>query len=247
MLVVKGAAGRVLVVGGCEDYVGAVYLAGLAALRSGADSVLVMAPAKVSWAINALTPDLVTKKLPGNYLRLGHWESIQPGLKTADVILIGNGAGMKPETQKLLRKIMAERPGLKVVDADAIKALRHNQISNAIITPNKKELVILKKNNNIQTLLSQNNVLLIKGSPAQIISKSRTAVNKNIGSFLTKAGVGDVLAGLAAGFLAQNKNLWQSAINATYFAGLIGKILLKKKKGYFYLASEMIPEIKKIL
>jgi NAD(P)H-hydrate epimerase len=244
---VKGAAGRVLVVGGSEDYAGAVYLAGMAALRSGADSVLIMAPTKVSWAINALTPDLVTKKLSGEYLRLVHWKQIQPALKTADVVLIGNGAGIKPETQKLLRKIMAEWMGLKVVDADAIKALRHNQISNAIITPNKKEFAFLKKNNNIQTLLSQNNVLLTKGGPAQVVSKTRTVVNKNTGSFLTKAGVGDVLVGLAAGFLAQSENLWQSAINTTYFAGLIGEILLKKKKGHFYLASEMIPEIKKVL
>lgn len=244
---IKGSAGRVLVVGGSEDYVGAVYLTGLAALRSGADSVLVMAPAKVSWAINTLTPDLVTKKLSGQYLRLAHWKPIQSTLKNADVLLIGNGTGVKPETQKLLKKIMAVWPGLKVVDADAVKVLRHNQISNAIITPNKKELTILEKNNNIQTLLSKNNVLLIKDIPAKVIAKGKTAINKNINSLFTKAGVGDVLAGLAAGFLAQNRDLWRAAINATYFAGQIGEILIKKKRGCFYLASEMIPEIKKIL
>lgn len=243
----KGAAGRVLVVGGSEDYVGAVYLAGLAALRSGADSVLIMAPAKVSWAINALTPDLVTKKLPGEYLRLSHWKMIQPLLKTADVVLIGNGAGVKLETQKLMRKIMASWTGLKVIDADAIKALKENKVSNSIITPNKKELMILEKNNNLQTLLAKNNILLIKDAPSKIIAKNKKAINKNINPFFTKAGIGDVLAGMAAGFLAQSKNLWQSAINATYFAGKIGEILMKKKKGYFYLASEMIPLIKRLL
>ena len=48
---------RVLVVGGSEEYSGAVYLAGIAALRSGAESVIVMAPEKVAWALNALSPD----------------------------------------------------------------------------------------------------------------------------------------------------------------------------------------------
>ena len=244
---IKGSAGRVLVVGGSEDYAGAVYLAGMAALRSGADSVLVMAPAKVSWAINALTPNLVTKKLPGEYLRLSHWKIIQPALKTADVVLIGNGAGVKSETQKLMRKIMAAWPGLKVVDADAVKALKGNRICNALITPNRKELVFLEKENNIRVLLSQNNVLLVKDVPGRVISKTQTAVNKSINPLFTKAGIGDILAGLAAGFLAQSRNPWQSAVNATYFAGLIGEILIKKKRGYFYLASEMIPEIKKIL
>ena len=61
---------------------------------------------------------------------------------------------------------------------------------------------------------------------------------------MTKGGTGDVLAGLCAGFLAQSKNLLQSAVNAVYFNGLIGNILLKKKKGFTYLASDMVKEIK---
>jgi NAD(P)H-hydrate epimerase len=243
----KGEAGRVLVIGGSRDYVGAVYLAAMAALRSGADSVLVTAPSKVSWAINALTPDLVTRKLDGDYLRLSHWKVVKPYLKSADVVLVGNGAGQKPETQKLIRKIMAEWSGLKVVDADAIKALKGNKINNALITPNKKELLILKKNNNIRTLLDRNNLLLVKGVPAEVIAKNKIAVNKNINPCFTKAGIGDVLAGLAAGFLGQSRNLWQSGINATYFAAQIEEILMKKKRNYSYLASEMIPLINKTL
>ena len=64
---------------------------------------------------------------------------------------------------------------------------------------------------------------------------------------MSKAGTGDVLAGLTAGFLAQSKDLLQSAVNAAYFNGLIGDILLKKKKGFSYLASDMVEEIKKIV
>lgn len=243
----KGAAGRVLVIGGSENYTGAVYLAGMAALRSGADSVVVAAPEKVGWAINALTPDLVVKKMPGEYLRLAHWEIIEPVLKTADVVLLGSGAGLNPETRELLRKIMAEFSGLKVIDADAIKALEGNKVSNAIITPNKNESVILEKNNNISILLEQNNILMVKGAPAEVLAKNKKAVNKNVSPYFTKAGVGDILAGLAAGFLAQSRDLWQSAINATYFTGEIGEILIEKKKGYFYLSSEMIGEIEKTI
>ena len=64
---------------------------------------------------------------------------------------------------------------------------------------------------------------------------------------MTKAGTGDVLAGLCAGFLAQSRNLQQSAVNATYFCGLIENILLKKKRGFTYLASDMVKEIKRVL
>ena len=45
----KGDNGRVLVIGGSRDYVGAITFAGLAALRSGVDLVNVAAPEKVGW------------------------------------------------------------------------------------------------------------------------------------------------------------------------------------------------------
>ena len=63
----KGDNGRVLVIGGSKEYTGAAALAGLAALRSGADWVTVAAPEKVAWAVNCLSADLVTVKLKGDY------------------------------------------------------------------------------------------------------------------------------------------------------------------------------------
>lgn len=62
----KGQNGHVLVIGGSEDYIGAPALVGMAALavlRSGADLVTVAAPAKVAWAINCISPDIITKKI----------------------------------------------------------------------------------------------------------------------------------------------------------------------------------------
>ena len=63
---------------------------------------------------------------------------------------------------------------------------------------------------------------------------------------MTRGGTGDVLAGLCAGFLAQSKDILQSAKNAEYINGQIGDILLKRKKGFTYLASDMVEEIKRI-
>src|SRR3989344_5285882 len=61
----KGQNGTVLIVGGSEEYVGAVALAGIAALRSGADLVNIAAPEKTAWAISCLSPDLITTKIKG--------------------------------------------------------------------------------------------------------------------------------------------------------------------------------------
>src|SRR3989344_5602997 len=135
---------RVLVVGGSEEFVGAPYLAAIAALRAGAESVIVMAPEKVAWALNALSPDLMTRKLRGKYLSRAHESVIRRQIKTADILILGNGAGTRPGTAALMRSLMRS-PIAKVVDADALKVLQNNQVENAILTPNEREWKLLEK------------------------------------------------------------------------------------------------------
>ena len=265
----KGDNGLVLAVGGSEDYVGAVTLAGLAALRSGADLVKIIAPEKVAWVINSYSPDLITEKIAfGDFFSPSDFKIVASSMEKFDVLLIGNGIGLKNETKKFCRKTIRNIKKLKVIDADAIKSISMNDAENSIITPHSKELEyflinskieksIIKKINNesniikkskmvekiTQKFLNKNNVILLKGKIDSIISKDKIFYNKTGNAGMTKGGTGDVLAGLCAGFLAQSKELLQSAINAAYFNGLIGDILLKKKKGFTFLASDMVEEI----
>jgi NAD(P)H-hydrate epimerase len=250
----KGDNGRVLIIGGSKEYVGAVALAGLAALRSGCDWVTIAAPEKVAWAINTLSADLVTVKLKGDHTSLKHYKELLKLSNKYDVVLIGNGIGLRNDTKKLIKKLMNNnivKKKLKVIDADAIKALSINDLNNSIITPHKREFKILLKNSKIaeNSLKNKikNNIILLKGQIDVIITENQNFFNKTGNAGMSKAGTGDVLAGLAAGFLAQSKDLRQSAVNAAYFNGLAGDILLKKKKGFTYLASDMVDEIKRIL
>lgn len=55
-----------------------------------------------------------------------------------------------------------------------------------------------------------------------------------------------MLAGLCAGFLAQSHDLFESACAASSVSKEIGDILLKKKKGYSFIASDMMEEIEKV-
>ena len=73
--------------------------------------------------------------------------------------------------------------------------------------------------------------------------------NKTGNSGMTIGGTGDVLAGLCAGFLAQTKELFNSAYYAAYLNGAVGDYLLKQK-GIGFTASDMvelIPMMKKRL
>ncbi|HLC64758.1 MAG TPA: NAD(P)H-hydrate dehydratase [Candidatus Nanoarchaeia archaeon] len=246
----KGQNGRVLAIGGSGDYVGAIALAGLAALRSGVDIVVVAAPEKTAWAVNCLSPDLITKKFSGKYFTQKHAGDIIKLSKSFDVVLIGNGLGLRNETKEFVRKVVKSVKCPLVIDADAIKALRIQDICNAIITPHFGELEILLGNskigkNEIQKYVN-GNVILLKGPTDTIISKSKVVFNKTGNAGMTKGGTGDVLAGLCAGYLAQSHDLFQSACNAAYINGMIGDILLKKKKGFTYLASDMVGEIGRV-
>ncbi|MBI2107873.1 NAD(P)H-hydrate dehydratase, partial [Candidatus Woesearchaeota archaeon] len=267
-----GDNGKVLVVGGSKDYVGAVALAGLAALRSGADLVNIAAPEKVAWAVNCISPDLIATKVKGDYFRKENAKIIVDLKEKFDVLLIGNGIGLKNETKKFCKKAIRGIGKLKVIDADAIKSINSNDAENSIITPHLKELEQFLKNSNVGKTIINNiinqknivkksllikkalkkffdkdNIVLLKGKIDAIISSDGIYYNKTGNAGMTKGGTGDVLAGLCAGFLAQNGNLMQSAVNAAYFNGMIGDILLKKKKGFAYLASDMAGEIKNVL
>ncbi|MBW2980976.1 NAD(P)H-hydrate dehydratase [Candidatus Woesearchaeota archaeon] len=245
----KGDNGRVLIIGGSKDYVGAVALAGLAALRTGVDWVTVAVPEKVGWAINALTPDLVVKKYKGDDFCASRAKDVLKLAQGFDAVLIGNGIGMN--AKQFCKTFLSKINKPCVIDADAIKAINIQSINNCILTPHKKEFNIFLKNsklneNNYRTKL-KNNIILLKGPIDTIISKNKTAYNKTGNPGMTKAGTGDVLAGLCVGFVGQGIDLFSSACNAAYINGALGDLQLKKKKGFSYIASDLLEDVKKVL
>ncbi|MBI2664324.1 NAD(P)H-hydrate dehydratase [Candidatus Woesearchaeota archaeon] len=244
----KGDNGKVLVVGGSIDYVGAVYLAGMAAFRAGVDNVTIVAPEKVAWAINCLSPDFITVKVRGSYFTAAAADKILQLSKNFDVVLIGNGLGTRAATKKFAASVVKKIKKPKVIDADAIKAVKIQDVSNAILTPHKKEFEILLKNSgcsekNVKAEMG-NNVIIVKGMVDKIFSKNKTKLNRTGHAGMTVAGTGDVLAGITAGILAQEKDLWAAACIATYVNGKIGE-KLSKRFGYGYTASDMLDLIGK--
>jgi NAD(P)H-hydrate epimerase len=256
----KGDNGKVLIIGGSEEYVGAAALAGLSALRAGCDIVTIAAPKKVAWAINCLSPDLMTHKVDCGYFTKKNTNNIIKLAEQFDVVLIGNGIGLKSKefVKEIVKKI--EKP--LVIDADAIKSISIDDAKNSIITPHKKELEILLHNSghgkmiktsNRKELIKRlqriigTNILLIKGKTDIILSKDKCVFNHTGNEGMTKGGTGDVLAGLSAGFLAQSKDLMKSAEAAAFINGYIGDLLIKRKKGPVFLASDIVKEIKRVL
>lgn len=242
----KGDHGRILIVGGSEAYVGAPALAGLAALRAGCDWVTVAAPEKVGWAIHCLTADLVVHKLKGKRFASGHVKEVLKLAEKHDIVVLGNGMGL--EAKPFVRKFVRRCPKPLVIDADAIKVLSVREARNALFTPHAREFEMLLKNSRVknaralQKILGTNSVLL-KGPVGEIIT-SGSIIKHPIGKPpMTKAGTGDVLAGMCAGFYGQTKDLLSAAKLGMYYHALVCKILLKKKKGFTFVASDIAEEM----
>ncbi|MFH0875503.1 MAG: NAD(P)H-hydrate dehydratase [archaeon] len=249
----KGENGKVLIVGGSEDYTGALILAGIAAYRTGVDIVTIAAPEKVAWAINSYSPDIITKKLLGKELDITHSKEIIDLSLSFDAVLIGNGLGIKKDfVNKLVRSINLP----KVIDADAIKVTNISLIKNSIITPHIKEFEFLFQNSiqkkeflpdinqNIKEMqkVMNDNVVLLKGIEDIVFSSNIIHKNKTGHNSMTVGGTGDILAGLCAGFLAQSKDLIESAKFAAFVNGRAGESMFKQK-GYSYMASDMLNEL----
>lgn len=263
----KGENGYALVIGGSEEYVGAVVLAGLAALRAGCDLVTVAAPEKVAWTVNRYTPDLVTQKVKGSHFSIKNAKEMVKFAEKFDAVLIGNGITRKAD--KFCQYFIKKSHKPKVIDADALKAMSFKDFGNSILTPHEAELEAmlvssnkefllpkLKSANakekaeilqgNLRYFLQNNNVLLVKGPTDIIISKNKIAYNRTGNQGMTKGGTGDILAGLVVGFLAKTKDPFKSAVAAAYVNGWIGDQLLKKKKGYTFIASDILEDLERI-
>jgi len=264
----KGENGYALVIGGSEEYVGAVVMAGLSALRAGCDSVTIAAPEKVAWAVHQYTPDLITHKVKGSSFNIKNAKEMIKYADLFDAVLIGNGITRKAD--KFCQHFIKKSQKLKVIDADALKSLSFKEFNNSVITPHEGELEAmlvnsnkdflipkLKQSNakekaeilqgNLRYFLQNNNVLLLKGATDIIISRNKIAYNRTGNQGMTKAGTGDILAGLTVGFLAKTKDLFKSAVAASYINGFIGDLQMKKKKGYTFIASDILDDLDKVV
>ena len=237
----KGENGKVLIIGGSEDYAGAPALAGLAALRSGCDIVVIAAPEKTAYAINACSADLITKKLSGTALATVHVPMLTKLAEGFDCVLIGNGLGLASGTMNAVRMLCDAITVPKVVDADAIKA--RPQARNCIVTPHAREFEIWtgKKATKANAVKASKRdcITLLKG-PVDIITDGKRVVENRTGNdSMTKGGTGDTLAGLCAGLVAQKEGLFDAAVKAAWVNGRAGDLMLKHY-GNGYFTSELL-------
>lgn len=259
----KGENGSVLIVGG-GPYIGAPALAGLAALRTGADLVFIATP-KRSWLpISSFSPNLIVKDLNSDFLTPGDIPTIRELLGRCDAAIIGPGLGSSKETEEAIKKIVEmvihENKPL-VIDADAIKPVGEQpdilKKSNTVITPHGgefKELTgvdlpqdIDRRIETVRMWAEKLGVAIFLKAPVDILSDGKnTKLNKIHTEAMTVGGTGDVLAGILGALLSKGVEPFNAIRIAAFLNGAAGNNVFTKKS-YGLLATDVIEEIPHIL
>lgn len=236
----KGVGGKVLVIGG-GPYQGAPYLAGLAALRSGADIVRIASPVYVP------VPDLIFERLPGEKIGEEHLDRLRTLARDADVVLCGNGLGT--ESHLVVTELAPEFRKV-VFDADALR-LPLPASPQAIYTPHAGEFMrmtgitlpssLAERGRAVREAAEKSGTVLLKGSTDVISDGIRVRFNRTGTPAMTVGGTGDILAGITAALFC-HLPAFEAACIAAYVNGKAG-MAIEARCGGGLIASDLISQI----
>ena len=253
----KGDNGIILVVGGSYIYHGAPILSSLAALRCGTDLVYTSVPKINVTPTRAISPNLIVIPLVDQKLTLGAVKKLVGALpRKLHSATIGMGLAIQEKNSLLhLVKSLLDRDVRLSLDASALipEVLPLLANKNVVVTPHSGEFKRLfgdvppdLKNERINLVekhaLDNGITILLKG-PTDIISNGNVTYlcEKNTPA-MTVGGTGDVLSGLVAGMLSQNRNSLESAASASFICSLAGKEV-QEKLGLHMTSMDLIDSI----
>ena len=236
----KNENGRVVIIGGSRDFVGAPLFAGLGATAAGVDLVDVFVPRINFAATRKFSPNFLVHEFPDNPNFLtakAAREVLTFAKKNKATIVLGPGLGRNPETQKAVEFLARNCRQSLVLDADALlSSLPKFSSKKVVLTPHSSEFRRLPK--------KLNAVILKKGRVDEIILGKRKRYNDTGNPILTVGGTGDVLAGFVGGLLARGVEPFTATGVSAFLLGLTGeKIALKSESTTPQVAAREIPKI----
>ena len=216
----KGSCGKVGILGGRREMLGAALLAGRSALRSGSGLATL-------W-LEDLAPalGLMTE------LMLEEWSGFLN--KELDVLAIGPGLGR--DFPLNLEAALKRHAGTVLLDADALHLLKEGRICREwirgplILTPHPGEMKMLlgqegeRRDDVLELARRYQATALLKGFRTLISDGSRVSVNLTGNPGMATAGSGDVLTGLIASLAGQGLPAYDATVLGAWLHGLAGDL-----------------------
>lgn len=268
----KGTFGKVLVVAGSINYIGAAYLACMGAARVGTGLVTLSTAA-------SLQPILATKLTEVTYIPLPEAETgiiaskaasvLQQRLTDYNVLLMGCGLGQKTEAIKFIKSTLFDIPQTRsiplVLDADALNTLAQTPQwwqklgKDVILTPHPGEMarltgITLDKIQQERLEIAQKaakewqKVVVLKGAYTIVAAPDgQTKISQEANPGLASAGTGDVLTGVIAGLRAQGLSPFDAAACGVYLHAQAGNLVRQEMGDAGMLASDLLPMLPRVI
>ena len=265
----KYSYGRSLIIGGCENFVGAVKIAnmGVSSLRIGAGLNTIAAPRSI---IPTLQSSVVESTLYPLDEIDGHIkfnkEQLDKIMLSVNAIALGMGMGNNyVENKKIISHILENYSSNVLLDADAINAFKDdidslckNKKASIIITPHIKEMARISGIDEKEIISSPiesakavankiGGIVLLKGASSIITNGRDVYFVVNGGPELSKGGSGDTLSGVILGLLAQGFEPIKAAYMGAFLCAKAAKDLTKDFSEYGVLASDVARNISKYI
>ena len=208
----KGEYGRLLLIGGTYPFGGAIIMAAMAAIYSGAGLVTVATDKENIPSLHAQLPEAMAFDIRDEKL-------LKEQIQKADVLLIGPGLAENPlekATLQLVINLASERQ-VFIMDGGAISFFSKEVLpfpkAHTIFTPHQKEWERLsglripeQAVSNTQKALREfqaGTILVAKSHKTAVYQGEKVAHLEVGGPYQATGGMGDTLAGMITGFLAQ--------------------------------------------
>jgi len=257
----KGSYGHVFILSGSWGKTGAAVMAARAAYRSGAGLVTVGTPAGCVPVIAKSTVELMTEPLAETEtksLSSAALPRVLELLKGKNVVVVGPGISTHPSTAELVRSLIPRLKVPAVIDADGVNVLAgHLDVLKkagvqVVLTPHPGEFArltgrtveeVLETRLDLAPRFAREHglILVLKGYRTLVAAPDgRLFVNTTGKPGMATGGSGDVLSGIVASFIGQEKDVLEATLAAVYLHGLSGDLAAARLSERAVVAGDLI-------
>lgn len=248
----KGSHGHLLIIGGEHGMTGAPRIAAEAGARVGAGLISIASRRSHSALLNLSRPELMCHGVED-------LTELKALTKVASVISIGPGLGQTQWSEALLHQAIETRLPL-VVDADALNllSLQPQKNDHWILTPHPGEAARLLSCSSTDIQANRvdavkqlqeryGGIVVLKGANTLIYSGDGPVFLSTWGNpGMASGGMGDALAGIIGGLLAQQLTLIDAACIGVVLHGMAADKAAEQDGERGMLAMDLMPHLRRL-
>jgi len=246
----KGSMGTALFIAGAAGYFGAPYFSAMSFLRAGGGFARLAAPRSMAPFIAGRGSEIVfipQIETGSGSIALKNKKSLIDLCEKMDMVVIGPGLSLDPETQQLVRELVKTIKAPVLIDGDGITAVSADlkiiskRKAPTILTPHlgemarmtgksateidRQKIAVLQK-----TAGDLGALIVLKGAHSLIgCPDERVFINLSGNSGMATAGSGDVLTGAIAAMLGLGLPLVEAVKKGVFIHGVAGDLAAAEK------------------